>query len=71
MIHSNAYVGSTFAITAALFEVPYLGNIIFLGGGYYMIKFLVFKPFKFFLSFLGVFIAYNGIIHYGPTGMGS
>ncbi len=68
LLHSNAYIGSSFAIISALFDVPWLGNLIFLGTGYFLIKWLIFKPFKTLLGLIGILGAYNAFILYGPTG---
>jgi hypothetical protein len=68
LVHSNAYIGSSFAIIAALLHVPWLGNLIFLGSGYFLIKWLIFKPFKTLFGLIGIFAAYNALILYGPTG---
>lgn len=68
LIHSNAYIGSSFAIISDLWDIPWLGNLIFFGTGYYLIKWLIFKPFKTLLGLLGIFGAYNALILYGPTG---
>lgn len=62
LIHSNAYIGSSFAIISALWDVPWLGNVIFLGMGYFLIKWLIFKPFKTLLGLIGILGAYNALI---------
>jgi hypothetical protein len=39
-----------------------------LGTGYFLIKWLIFKPFKTLLGLIGILGAYNAFILYGPTG---
>lgn len=68
MVHSNAYIGSGFAIVSALFDVPWLGPMVFMVTCYYLIKWLIFKPFKTLLGFVGILVAYNVFVLYGPTG---
>jgi hypothetical protein len=68
LVHSNAYIGSGFAIISAILDIPWLGNLIFLGTGYFLIKWLIFKPLKTLLGLIGIIAAYNALILYGPTG---